>query len=118
MPTDRTSLSQATNKAPIIAELSGLMEEISEVVLNDNSGRNPREVIEHYIHRTDPNLLVEYFGILLINNCQATMSGNLRPTTPKMMATLYLRVYLWGYIRFDEKIKAKYATTIHAGCTL
>ena len=99
---------------PIIPSIKYLFKEVREVLAKDQSGRNPRDVIETYIYNLEPETISYYFRYLIENDVYITMSGNLKPTTPRKISAMYLRVYLWEYLRADKSLKKKYETTIFA----
>jgi hypothetical protein len=110
-----SQLQKATTKPkPIISGVNHLYKEVMTVLAKDQSGRNPREVIETYIYNLEPEAVSYYFRFLIENDVYITMSGNLKPTTPRRISAMYLRVYLWEYLRLDSSLKKKYETTIFA----
>lgn len=99
-------------QAPMINSLRYLYNELKQVLLNDNSGRNPREVIDTYLNGLNPGSLMYNYSHIVEEDVQLTMSGNLKPTTPKQMAVLYIRQYCWQYLKSDKALKKKYQTTV------
>lgn len=98
----------------IIPALAHLLKEVKSFLQNDESGRHPRKVVENYIYSLEVGSISYYFSHLLESCAEVSMSGNLSPTNPRMMAAMYLRVYLWKFISEDEKLRKKYETTTYA----
>jgi hypothetical protein len=97
---------------PILSQLDDLYKEVFSEVKKDTSTRNPRDVIDKYLAGLAPNTLNYYFTFLVESDVQVRLSGNLKPTTPRQMTVMYLRQYLWQYIKSNKDLKAKYSTTV------